>query len=201
MRIQRIINSVFTSNTFVLTEDDLPYCWLVDVGDVEPIIDIVGNRELKGILLTHTHYDHIYGINKIVERFPDSVVYTSIDGKDGLFSDKHNFSKYHNDSIIFQGEHIHVLENGEEMQLFPNVSMKTIYTPGHDKSCVTYYTEDDIFTGDSYIPGIKVITTFPRSNKDDAEKSLNIIMNLITKRNIYPGHNDCVFINEETNIL
>lgn len=196
MEITRIINSVFTSNTFVLTEEVENYCWLIDVGDVEPIIDIVGNRELKGILLTHTHYDHIYGINKIVERFPDCVVYTSIDGKEGLYSDKYNFSKYHNDSIIFQGKHIHVLENGEVIPIFPNVSMKAIYTPGHDISCGTYYTEDEIFTGDSYIPGIKVITTFPRSNKSDAEKSLAHIMELSISRNIYPGHNECVFINK-----
>lgn len=194
MKIHRIINSVFTSNTFVLIEDNLPYCWLVDVGDTNPIIDTIGDRYVKGILITHTHYDHIYGINKIVEKFSDCVVYTSIDGKDGLFSDKHNFSKYHNDSIIFQGEHIHVLENDEVIPMFPNVSMKAIYTPGHDRSCVTYYTDDVIFTGDSYIPGIKVITSFPRSNKDDAESSLNKIRSLISKRNIYPGHNDCVFI-------
>jgi len=191
MEITRIINSVFTSNTFVLTEEVENYCWLVDVGDVEPIIDIVGNRELKGILLTHSHFDHIYGINKIIERFPNCVVYTSIDGKEGLYSDRYNFSRYHGESIIFQGENIHVLNDGEEIQVFPNINMKAILTPGHDRSCVTYYTEDDIFTGDSYIPGIKVITTFPRSNKDDAEKSLAHIMELSVNRNIYPGHNEC----------
>jgi glyoxylase-like metal-dependent hydrolase (beta-lactamase superfamily II) len=113
MEITRIINSVFTSNTFVLTEEEENYCWLVDVGDVGPIIDIVGNRELKGILLTHSHFDHIYGINKIIERFPNCVVYTSIDGKEGLYSDKYNFSRYHGESIIFQGENIHVFTDGE----------------------------------------------------------------------------------------
>lgn len=190
MEITRIINSVFTSNTFVLTEEVENYCWLVDVGDVEPIIDIVGNRELKGILLTHSHFDHIYGINKIIERFPNCVVYTSIDGKEGLYSDKYNFSRYHGESIIFQGENIHVFTDGEEIQIFPNVKIKAILTPGHDRSCVTYYTEEDIFTGDSYIPGIKVITTFPRSNKDDTEKSLAHIMELSVNRNIYPGHNE-----------
>ena len=150
MEIARIINSVFTSNTFVLTEEVENYCWLVDVGDVEPIIDIVGNRELKGILLTHSHFDHIYGVNKIIERFPNCVVYTSIDGKEGLYSDKYNFSRYHGESIIFEGENIHVFTDGEEIQVFPSINMKAILTPGHDRSCVTYYTEDDIFTGDSY---------------------------------------------------
>ena len=89
-----------------------------------------------------------------------------------------------------------MLNDGEKIQVFPNIDMKAILTSGHDRSCVTYYTEDDIFTGDSYIPGIKVITTFPRSNKSDAEKSLAHIMELSISRNIYPGHNECVFINK-----
>ena len=110
MQIDRIINSVFTSNTFVLTDEGSQDCWLVDVGDIEPILKAVENRRVKGVFLTHTHYDHIYGINKLVERFPECTIYTSQHGKEGLFSDKLNFSRYHDDSILFQGEHIRVLE-------------------------------------------------------------------------------------------
>ena len=66
MQIKRIVNSVFTSNTFVLTDEGSQDCWLVDVGDIEPILQEVGNRRVKGVFLTHTHYDHIYGINDVI---------------------------------------------------------------------------------------------------------------------------------------
>ena len=188
MNIERIVNSFFSSNTFVLTEINSPDCWLVDVGDIEPILDLVGNRQIKGVFLTHTHYDHIYGINKLVEHFPECIVYTSKHGKEGLFSDKLNFSRYHDDSIIFQGKHIEVLNEGDEVKLFSNLGLKTIYTPGHDWSCMSYYTEDSIFTGDSYIPNVKVVTSFPKSNKRDAQISLDWLMELSKIRNIYPGH-------------
>lgn len=190
MKIIRIVNSVFNSNTFVLTEENSQDCWLVDVGDIEPILQAVGNHRVKGVFLTHTHYDHIYGINKLVERFPDCVVYTSEHGKEGLFSTKLNFSKYHDDPLVFQGKHIRLLVEGEEISLFSCVALKAIHTPGHDWSCVSYYTDDLIFTGDSYIPNIKVITSMPKSNKTEAQASLERILKLCKTRDVYPGHNE-----------
>ena len=64
MEVYRIINSVFTSNTFVLTDEQSDDCWLVDVGDINPVLQYVVDRQVRGLLITHTHYDHIYGINK-----------------------------------------------------------------------------------------------------------------------------------------
>lgn len=195
MLITRVINSVFTSNTFVLTDEDSLDCWLVDVGDIEPILEAIGNRRVKGIFLTHTHYDHIYGINRLVERFPECAVYTSQHGKEGLFSDKLNFSRYHDDPIVFEGKHVEVLEEGDEVSLFPYVVLKAIYTPGHDWSCMSYYTDDVIFTGDSYIPNIKVVTTLPKSNKQEAQVSLDRILELCKMRDVYPGHGEIEYAN------
>ena len=65
MKIIRIQNSVLNSNSFILSDETYPYCWLVDVGDIEPIWKAIGNRQMKGVFLTHTHYDHIYGIKNI----------------------------------------------------------------------------------------------------------------------------------------
>lgn len=190
MNIVRIVNSLFTSNTFVLTDESCQDCWLVDVGDIEPIMKEIGDKQVRGLFLTHAHYDHIYGINRLVEYFPECVIYTSLHGKEGLFSDKLNFSRYHNEPIVFQGKHIEVLNDGDEILLFPNVLLKAIYTPGHDWSCMSYYTNEVIFTGDSYIPKIKVITSFPKSNKIEAKVSLDRILKFCKTRDVYPGHNE-----------
>jgi len=196
VHIIRIVNFVFTSNTFVLTDEGSQDCWLVDVGNIEPILEVVGARKVKGIFITHTHYDHIYGINKLVKRFPECVVYTSEHGKEGLFSSKLNFSKYHDDPMVFEGNHIGVLEEGEEISLFPSIILKALYTPGHDWSCMSYYTDDLIFTGDSYIPNIKVITSLPKSNKAEAQASLERILEFCKTRDVYPGHNEIVKLKE-----
>lgn len=196
MKIIRIVNSFFMSNTFVLTDENSNDCWLVDVGDMEPIVEAIGERQVRGVLLTHTHYDHLYGINKLVERFPECVIYTSQHGKEGLFSDKLNFSRYHDDPIVFEGKYVEVLEEGDEVLLFPYVVLKAIYTPGHDWSCMSYYMDDIIFTGDSYIPNIKVVTTLPKSNKLEAQVSLDRIMDLCKTRDMYPGHGEITYAEE-----
>lgn len=68
LKVNHIVNSVFTSKTYLLTQEGSPSMWLVDCGDVPPIVDMLsflgGNSSLlKGVLLTHVHYDHIYGLD------------------------------------------------------------------------------------------------------------------------------------------
>jgi glyoxylase-like metal-dependent hydrolase (beta-lactamase superfamily II) len=63
-------------------------------------------------------------------------------------------------------------------------------SPGHDRGCLTYRVGEYLFTGDSYIPGVKVIMNFPQSNKQDAEISLERIFEIKGKYNVIicPGH-------------
>lgn len=186
MVIKRIINSVFSSCTYLLESDN--NCWLVDIGDIEPVLSLTGGRIVRGVFITHSHYDHIYGLPSLLEKFPECTIYTSADGKDGLASDKFNFSRYHGDPIIYKGENVHILSDGDSVEICDGIVMKAMLTPGHDKSCVTYYTDDVIFTGDSYIPGFDVVTNFRRSDKTDSELSLKKIHKLLETRIIYPGH-------------
>ena len=84
MDIIRIVNAVFSSNTYVLREGGADWCWLVDVGDVEPVLEYIGEKgAIRGIFLTHTHYDHLYGINRMVDLLPKCVVYTTEAGTEG----------------------------------------------------------------------------------------------------------------------
>ena len=188
MLIHKIVNSVFASNTYVISEEADNSCWLVDIGDIEPVKEFVGNRFVKGVFITHSHYDHIYGIRELVEAYPGCIVYTCEEGKEGLLSDKYNFSRYHGDPISFAYPNVKVLTDGDIVELYPGYLMKVMHAPGHDKSCMTYYTDEYVFSGDSYIPGFEVVTTFPRSNKEDSSESLKKIYQLLETRKIKPGH-------------
>ena len=188
MQIKKIINSVFTSNTYILTADHCDDCWLVDIGDIEPVLSFVSNRKVRGVFITHSHYDHIYGLPALLAKYPECLIYTSVDGKEGLASDRFNFSRYHGDPITYDGDSVRVLYDGDSIELFDGVVMTAMLTPGHEKSCVTYYTDEIVFTGDSLIPGFDVVTNFKRSNKKDSEISLEKIHKLLETRKIYPGH-------------
>ena len=189
LNVKKVIGKVLSSNSYVLFEDNQADCFLIDVGDADAILaELPNNLVVKGIFLTHAHFDHIAGINKIVELFPDCLVYTSIYGADALKDARKNFSYYHEDSIVYQGDNVVILSEGDAISLYKDVNLNVLATPGHCPSCMTYYTNDYIFTGDSCIPGVEVVTKLPRGNKKDAVHSLEKILVLSKNRKIYPGH-------------
>ena len=61
-------------------------------------------------------------------------------------------------------------------------------TPGHDPSCLCFRIAQALFTGDAYIPGVKVFTGFPYSDKKLAAESLQRIISLISRITVFPGH-------------
>lgn len=186
MTIHQIVNSVFNSCSYVLTQDK--QSWLVDCGDVDQILPLIDGK-LQGVLLTHAHFDHIYGLNNLESLFPGVPVYTIMAGMNGLMSDKLNFSRYYGESFIFDSpDNIKLISDGESISLFDGVEIKAVATPGHSPGCVTWLTSNAIFTGDSYIPGVKTVANLPHSDKDLALKNEALIRQMVENRSIYPGH-------------
>ena len=196
MLIHIIVNTFFSSCTYVLTVDD--FLWLVDCGDVEPILPLIKGKNLKGVLLTHAHYDHIYGLNELLRHFSNTLVYTNECGKDTLLNARKNMSLYHETPFVFEyPENIRIVNDGDEIELDKGITAKVVATSGHHPSCLTYIISDAIFTGDSYIPGIKVVTNLPKGNKKLAQDSVEKILLMSEGRIIYPGH----YVKETTKFI
>ena len=186
MTIHQIVNSVFNSCSYVLTHDK--QSWLVDCGDVDQILPLIDGK-LQGVLLTHAHFDHIYGLNNLESLFPGVPVYTVMAGLNGLMSDKLNFSRYYGEPFIFDSpDNVKLVNDGDSISLFDGVEIKAVATPGHSPGCVTWLTSNAIFTGDSYIPGVKTVANLPHSDKDLALKNEALIRQMVENRSIYPGH-------------
>lgn len=191
--MSNIVNTVYASRTYVLSQEGNPYVWLVDCGDVPPIVDLLSSLEdcpfeIKGVLLTHAHYDHMYGLPKLTKLFPSLMVYTNEIGKKALASERLNFSRYHEDPINYITEKVVICGEGDEIELFDGVKAIVHYTPGHNPACLTYEVSNYLFTGDSYIPGIKVVTNLPGGDKTLAAESLEKILQLAEGKILCPGH-------------
>ena len=192
MQVTRLVNTFYTSNTYVLSCEGSPYVWLVDCGDYAlQVRSILQSRYVRGVLLTHTHSDHIYGIKELLADFPEARIYTNDFGKVALGDPKLNVSKYHTevpDLAIECQENTVVIGEGTEIELFEGVSAQALFTPGHDKSCLSYIIDGNLFTGDSYIPGERLLALFPNSNKQDAKESYERLVELGKDFTICPGH-------------
>lgn len=189
LKVKQIINDIFTSNTYVLFDGDYEYCWLIDIGDFNKVASVLPqNVEVKGVFLTHSHFDHIYGLNALHKAFPKSKVYTSDYGIEALYNDKKNLSLYHESSFVFEGTDVITLREGDTVELYPDITLNVYATPGHCHSCLTYYLNNWVFTGDSYIPNVKVVTKLPKGNRELSKLSVDRILQLSQGKIICPGH-------------
>lgn len=195
LQVKQVVNRVFTSNTYIVFDEDFDDCWLVDIGDFERAISALPDGKIvKGLLLTHSHFDHIYGINELCNRYPDCVVYASKYDGEALMDDRKNLSRYHEHPIVFAGKNIVTVRENDEIPVCNNEVIKVVSTPGHEPGCLTFYTDEFIFTGDSYIPGVKVVTKLPGGDSGLAVQSVEKILNLAKGKTICPGHGDMFFL-------
>ncbi len=193
LQVKQIVNRIFTSNTYVLYDDAYDYCWLIDIGDFNKVADAIPTGVVvRGVFLTHTHFDHTYGINALHKAYPNCLVYTADYGKTALYDEKKNFSKYHEAPFAYEGADVAVLHDNDKVEIYPDLFITAIATPGHCPSCLTYVLNDWIFTGDSYIPNMKVVTKLPNGNRIQAKRSIDIILQMAQGKTICPGLGEIV---------
>ena len=198
LQVKQIVNEIFTSNTYILFDDEYDYCWLVDIGEYKKVADALPPKmEIRGVLLTHTHFDHIYGINELYQAWPNINVYTSEFGSEALYDARINLSRYHLVPIEYKGKNICILKDQEAIEIFPRTILVTYETPGHSPCCLTFNVEDKWFTGDAYIPGVKIVTKLPRGDRKTALLSKERITTLANGQFVCPGHGECIiFVTE-----
>lgn len=177
--------------TYIISKNGFNKAWLVDIGDIEPVLELAKqhNLSVEGVFLTHGHFDHIYGLNSLVEAFPDCKVYVTEYTKQAIASDKLNMSRYYETPFTYQGENVVVVKEGDSLSLFDDESPMLFYeTPGHNPGCLTMVIGNMIFTGDAYIPNVEVVINLRGGNKEKSIISFERILSLCVNRVVYPGH-------------
>lgn len=109
--------------------------WVIDPGESTQVIDFLSSHqlELKAVLITHQHHDHIAGLPALVEKFPTISVYAP---------QKSNIN--HATELCAEGDTIQLSEH-----LYFNV----LETPGHTLDHVAFYNKDWLFCGDTLFAG------------------------------------------------
>jgi hypothetical protein len=69
-------------------------------------------------------------------------------------------------------------DNGLNTIVFDNYFLEILETPGHNWSCLTFKIQNYLFTGDSYIPGVAVVTKLKGGDGLSNRKSLKKIMEM-----------------------
>ena len=190
----RFINSQFNSNTYLISNEDEASVWIVDPGDMSPIFEWMqasGKTEISGILLTHSHFDHIIGINEIIEKFPKCPIYVANDfAKTALGDPKRNNSYFTGHPLtINKSDNIRTYPN--KFTLWDNVEVESFITPGHSEDSVCFIVGNLLFTGDTLIHNLRTVTKLRGGDTVKLRATLDFLRTLSGKGlHVCPGHNE-----------
>lgn len=219
MEIIRFVNdNLARSNCYVVKCEKK--CFVVDPGEekMTKVIDFLEKNELEmeAVLLTHGHWDHILGINSMME-YKKVPLFVSENGYEFLFNPELSLCIWQNlefkvdenldirklkenDVIGFDGIIVDKNEKYEKDKKNKSESIfKIIETPGHSSGDICFYSEKEkiMITGDTLFKGTYGRVDLPTSNPIEMGKSLKKLMQYPEDTKVYPGHSFDTTIGEE----
>ncbi len=192
MDMKTYIAGPIDANNYLLWDEQTREAILIDCSDYnEDILEDVKklNLKVKYILLTHGHFDHVLGVNRMKQILGANV---GLHKNDEILTN--NINEFGNIFIGLPKQEIPQIDfnvNDGDVLNFGNEKIEVIYTPGHTEGGVCYKIGDKLFCGDTMFRGSYGRSDLFGGNFKKINNSIkNILFNLDDKIKIYPGHGE-----------
>lgn len=190
--IETFVLGMVQVNTYLLWEDD--HVLIIDPGSKSPRLqEAIDKRNgiVDGIVLTHAHFDHIAGIDTLVEKYHCPLYMNDLDMP--LLQDPElNFSI--GDPIIVKTK-AKVLAPGEHT--IGHFTFQYIDAPGHSEGCSMILWDQNLFCGDVLFQGSIGRTDLATSSNTKMMQSLKRIKTMDPDLCVYPGHGPKTTLKDE----
>lgn len=198
IEIKSYVVGALETNAYLVFDNGSREAMVIDPG-AEPerlYKDIIDeNLRLKYIILTHGHFDHVLGVNRL----------RALTGAKSCMSAKDmEIMKY----LLSRGLFVVTSEPIENPVLdfyidentefkIGNTTFRVIATPGHSPGGICIYTEGMLFSGDTLFYRGVGRTDIPEGNDKLLQKSLLKLIELDSETIVYPGHGPATKIGDE----
>ena len=187
MKIETFTSPCLYANSYLCIFDE--FALVVDPSIPYELIKTKTTKEIKYVLITHAHYDHICELKTYMNK---GIVFCI---------GKEDYSKvgdaYLNLSIYIIGKTWQVDLKNEKVMLvstntydFGKIKVICFETKGHTNGSITYYIEKSLFTGDFIFKDGFGRTDFPTGNYKEMQESRELIKKIFENKSVdvFPGH-------------
>lgn len=195
MSIKRFVLGELSTNCYVISDDETNVAAIIDPAvcneRLTKYID-EARLEIKYILLTHTHFDHIMGCAELVKRYGAKVLIgkaeaTLIDTLNSGFTNELLSSSVKADETLSEGDVVNI----------GTINLNVIETPGHTPGGITFYTDGVMFSGDTLFKLSVGRTDFCMGDFNQLSQSVKKLYKYPDETVVYPGHGFTTTIGSE----
>jgi glyoxylase-like metal-dependent hydrolase (beta-lactamase superfamily II) len=190
-------------NTFLAINDEADNAaLLIDPGDepesISKAIEETG-ADVKAILLTHTHFDHVGAVKPMVDKLGVEVWVPEKERH--ILADINNFIRFPGVGPFESYEAEHTVAGGEKLEL-AGFEIDVIFTPGHSVGHVSYSLpkQHALFSGDVLFQGSIGRTDLPGGDMQTLIDSIRTLTQTLPPQTaVFPGHMGVTTLEAELN--
>ncbi|HEX2072027.1 MAG TPA: MBL fold metallo-hydrolase [Thermoleophilaceae bacterium] len=178
-------------NCFLFRRDGSDRALIVDPGDeAERLLAAIAELgvTLDGILLTHTHFDHVGAVAPIAKATGADVWVPEIEKP--VLADINSYVPWPEFGPFESWDAEHTLTGGERLEL-AGFEVDVLFTPGHSPGHVSFHVPEEhaIFSGDVLFQGSVGRTDLPGGDPQVLMETLkSLAETLPDETTVHPGH-------------
>ena len=198
MIIKTFVEPPIDNNNYLIVDEKTKEAALIDCSSIDDRIDEEIEKQganLKYILLTHGHFDHIAGIRPNRFKNNPQIVMHKAD-LDWLNNANQYLPMFGMPEITIPKVDIFV-EDGDTIKL-GSLEIKVLHTPGHTQGGVCYLVDGNLFSGDTIFREAVGRCDLEGGNFNQIVESIeDKIFTLPPETLIYPGHGNITSVEWE----
>jgi hydroxyacylglutathione hydrolase len=191
MDVRMFTVGLVQENCYLVRRSDSDRAVIVDPGD-EPekllgAIDALG-LTLDGILLTHTHFDHVGAVAPVAKATGAEVWVPELERQ--VLADIMSYVPWQGFGPFESYEAEHTLSGGEKLEL-AGFEIDVLFTPGHSPGHVSFSIPEEaaLFSGDVLFQGSVGRTDLPGGDWPTLLESIRtLVESLPEETTVHPGH-------------
>ncbi|MDP6549605.1 MAG: MBL fold metallo-hydrolase [Dehalococcoidia bacterium] len=172
VQINKINMGPYGNNGYIVVCPETNEGIIIDTpAEPEKLLSAIGDTQIKNILITHNHRDHLLGFDEITG---------SVGAPVGIGT---------KDAGALPKPPANNLEDGDVIR-FGNRELRVLATPGHTDGAVCFLVGKHLFSGDTLFPGGPGKTRSPEALKQLIDSITSKLLVLPGETAVYPGHGD-----------